>query len=605
VQHAPKAYQLTNGAHRTVACRYVILAQNEVEFSVGAYDHRRPLVIDPALSYSSFLGGSGEDDGSAIAVDSTGHTYVAGYTYSADFPTTSGVVDRKLQSPRNAFVTKFNPAGTKLMYSTYVGDNLEIGSGIAVDSSGNAYIVGSTNSLDFGTQLGPPGSNTGGGQVFVAKLNSTGSTYLWAVRFGGIDPNGYGSGAIAVAVDSTGHAYVTGQTDSPQFPVTAGAYQTNFICSPNSKFPGCAFVSKLNTAATGFVYSTYFASEAAGNSIEVDGSGYAYIVGHTLANIPTTPGVVQATRPCAFSCGFATKFNSTGSALVYSTYLGGSDQASSSGIKIDSAGNAYVTGWTTTGDYPTTPGAFQRTFGGGQDDSYISKLNPTATAFLYSTLLGGSGFDESWAITIDSSGHVYVAGATDSANFPVTMNAFQRVLKSTGPGNAFVTELKTSGSGLVASSFLGGGGMQYTGDKAFGIALDSKNSVYVAGTTASTDFPVTPGAAQGTFHGGSSDAFVAKIIPLCAPSLVNPSVTICSPPNNGMVHSPVAIRAGTTDTHPVTSLKVLIDGVQKYQAALSAIAITLPMSKGGHQITVQGKDIKGTKFQSQVSVTVH
>jgi len=507
-QQRPFIYQEVNGVRREISGGYVLKSKDRVGFDVAAYNTSRPLVIDPVLLYSTYLGGGGELN-AAITVDSAGNAYVTGVTTSTNYPTTAGDFQTTAPGgPGDAFVTKLNPTGSGLVYSTYLGGSgSDQGSGIAVDSSGNAYVTGVTFSRNFPTTLGafqttgPRGNQA----AFVTKLNPTGSGLLYSTYLGG----SYADNGASIAVDSSGNAYVTGQADSNDFPTTAGAFQPTFG-GGNSD----AYVAKLNPTGSGLVYSTYLGgiNQDQAIGIAVDSSGDAYVVGTTgSADFPTTAGAFQATgNQGAINPfdAFVTKVNPTGSGLVYSTYLGGSRFDEGTAIAVNALGNAYVTGLTESADFPTTVGALQTTLD-GTDDAFVTKLDPTGSVLVYSTYLGGSSVDFGRAIAVDSSGNAYVAGLTESTNFPTSAGAFQPT--SGGSQDAFVTEVNPTGSGLVYSSYLGGSGNDY----GQGIALDSLTipNAYVTGTTSSTDFPTTPGAFQTTFGGGTSDAFVVKIAP--------------------------------------------------------------------------------------------
>jgi hypothetical protein len=408
-----------------------------------------------------------------------------------------------------------------LIYSTYLGgSNVDVGYGIAVDSSGNAYVTGYTNSTDFPftsgafqTACGSPSSCE---NAFVAKIGPTGSALVYSTYLGGSG----GDYAQGIAVDSSGNAYVTGQTQSTNFPVTPGAFQTIFGGSSD------AFVTKLNSTGSALVYSTYLGGSVwdDGRGIAVDSAGNAYVTGDTdSTNFPVTPSAFQTT--CAGNCAagyydaFVSKLNPTGSALVYSTYLGGSNEDYGLGIAADSAGDAYVTGYTESTDFPITSGAFQTTCANPSYcmNAFVTEINPTGSALVYSTYLGGSGDGDGGAsVAVDSArGNAYIAGWTHSTNFPVTPGAFQTICGNPSScENAFVTKLNSTGSALVYSTYLGGSGF----DGGSGITVDSSGNAYVTGQTQSTNFPVTPGAIQTVCnHGGNcanyADAFVSKINP--------------------------------------------------------------------------------------------
>jgi hypothetical protein len=465
----------------------------EVSFEVGAYDRAQALVIDPVLVYSTYLGGSSEDYGFGIAVDSAGNAYVTGRTASTNFPTASPLQAAYGGSDWDAFVAKLNAAGSALVYSTYLGGSGsdELGFGIAVDSAGNAYVAGQTTSTNFPTASPLQAASGGGYDAFVAKLNAAGSALLYSTYLGGSGGD-FGQG---IAVDSSGNAYVMGRTNSTNFP-TASPLQATYGGA------GDAFVAKLNAAGSALVYSTYLGGSGSdgGLGIAVDSSGNAYVTGCTFStNFPTVSPLQAASG--GGGDAFAAKLNAAGSALLYSTYLGGSGEDSGLGIAVDSPGNAYVTGNTTSTNFPTAS-PLQPAFVGGSTDAFVAKLNAADSGLVYSTYLGGSGADCGTGIAVDSSSNAYVTGSTSSTNFPTASP-----LQATYGGNidAFVVKLNAAGSALAYSTYLGGSG----NDSGLGIALDASGNAYVTGYTGSTDFP-TASPLQPAF-GGGYDAFVAKI----------------------------------------------------------------------------------------------
>ncbi len=517
----PLVYQETNGERQQVDGRYVIKARQQVGFEVAAYDRQRQLIIDPVvfLSYSTYLGGTGDDEGKAIAVDSAGNAYVTGFTSSTDFPIV------KAAQPTNAgaydvFVSKLSPSGSALVYSTYLGGNgSDYANAIALDTSGDAYIAGYTTSTDFPT-LNPVQPTFAGGMwdAFVTELDASGSALVYSTYLGGgTGPPGssYFPGsdlALGIAVDSTEAAYVTGWTTAIDFP-TVNALQGTFSGDAVD-----AFVSKLSPSGSTLVYSTFLGGTGAqnANAIVVDASGNTYITGFTTSrDFPTTANAFQPAIGAGESV-FVTKLSASGSALVYSTYLGGGNFDSGQAIAVDGAGSAYVTGL--TNDVPTLS-ALQPGFGGGSYDAFVTKLNPSGSALIYSTYLGGSGNDEGTGIAVDTMGNAYVTGYTNSPDFP-TLNAFQTTCSwcntygVTGY-DAFVAMLTSSGSAAVYSTYLGGSGNDGSLGYNFGsgVAADSGGNVYVTGTTNSPSFPtVNPLKARCcTTSGDIDDAFVSKL----------------------------------------------------------------------------------------------
>jgi Beta-propeller repeat len=399
-----------------------------------------------ALVYSTFVGGSDMEFAHGLTVDPSGSAYVTGQTKSSNFPTTGGAFDRSLNIPPNCprcatdntdnFVFKLNAAGSALVYSTYLGGTEYEGArGIAVDSGGNAYVVGETLSSDYPTTAGAfDRTRTGEYDMFLTKLNPTGSALVYSTFIGGTAVDN----GDDVAVDSGNNAYVVGATSSTDFPTTAGAFDT----TANGAFDGT--VTKVNAAGSALVYSTYLGGSGfdGGAGVTVDGPGSAYVVGGTPSpDFPVTPGAYDTT----FNNGdaYVTKFDPAGSALVYSTFIGGSDYDSIGSIVLDTAGNAWLSGGTSSADFPVTADATDATFNGGGDGT-ITQLNSAGSALLFSTFLGGSQGDGTYDIARDPTGDVYVTGSTFSQNFPVTVGAFDRVWNGDPQifwGEAFVAKI--------------------------------------------------------------------------------------------------------------------------------------------------------------------
>ncbi|MGA7929148.1 MAG: SBBP repeat-containing protein [Candidatus Sulfotelmatobacter sp.] len=506
--HKPVAYQEQNGARQPVDARFALKANNQVSFELGKYDHSHELVIDPSVSYlySTYLGGSGKDEGYGIAFDSSNNAYVTGQTASSNFPTTSGAFQTALTGTANVFVTSIAADGSSLIYSTYVGGNgSDSGNAIAVDqTSGAAYVVGGTTSSDFPHTTGAFQTTLNGqGNAFVFEL-SPGGSLTYSTYLGGTGTDV--ALGIALASDHSGDVYVAGKTSSLDFPTTLGPLQTS----------GGGFVTKLNSSGTALAYSTYLA--VAGdhvNAIAVDSSDNAYVTGQTFSSsFHTTPGAFQITcGSCTAgnSNAFVTVLNPAGSAYVYSTFLGGSVIDAGDGIVVDSSDNAYVTGVTESSNFPTTSGAYQRTYG-GSTDAFVTKVNAAGSALVYSTYLGGSAFDTGAGIAIDGNNNAYVTGETSSSNFP-TASPTQSLLNlgnNTTNSDAFVTELNSTGSQLIFSTYLGGSGDE--DDGGFGAIATNGGNIYVTGDTDSTNFPTQSPyqAANGGGAAGGADAFVVK-----------------------------------------------------------------------------------------------
>ena len=470
----PVIYQDVGGRRVPVAGRWS-LHGGEAGFRLGAYDRGRELVIDPPLIYSTYYGGNGLDYAYAVAVDSIGNTYVAGGVGS----TSLGIL-----GPEDGFVMKLRPNGSKI-YTTFIGGaGLDEARGIAVDVQGNAYVTGLTESLDFPTK-GPVQAKTGGsGDAFAAKLNQSGlvvyATYLGG---GGIDA---GAG---IAVDAAGNAYIVGSTFSTDFPVMAAFQRTKGAQQD-------AFVTKINPTGTAWVYSTYLGGNNVdqGNGIAVDAAGSAYVTGYTASTNFPLQSPFQGANLAASVDAFVTKINPAGSALVYSTYLGGSATDYATAIAVDSAGSAYVTGIVTSDDFPVVNAIDNKLASHAVDDAFVAKFNPSGSALVFSTYLGGGSADDPYALALDQAGNVWVTGRTNSSDFPMT-NPIQGTRTAF---DMFVTEINAAGSARLFSTFLGGTGSE----SGRGIAVDRLGNVHIAGEGTSADFPVK-NALQGANGGGS------------------------------------------------------------------------------------------------------
>jgi uncharacterized protein (TIGR03437 family) len=576
----PVLYQL-DGDNKTNVEGSFAVAGNQVRFRLGSYDHSRALIVDPVLSYASYLAGSATDQiglstgpGTAqmgvsqgLAVDSAGSVYVAGYTYSLDFPTKNpyesappakqfGGVSAPPGDWPSAFVTKFSPDGSSLVYSTYLGgNNQDYIYAIAVDSSGSTYMTGQTNSTGFPVTSGAYQTICGNVSAFVTKLNPTGTGLVYSTFLGSY---AYAY-ANSIAVDSAGRAYIAGneQTQcSPQgcFPTTSGAVIGGN--EPGGGSPLYAFVAAFNPAGSQLLYSTLFGdlngskcTNGCGSTwttgVAVDANGYFYLVGETEAGrLPTTAGVVQPTgapldtngASLQASRGFIAKFapvtSAGGVTLAYATYLGGQTNASDyiSGIAIDSSSNAYVVGYTNSKDFPVTSGAYSTVCGTGGVTcaaAHVTKLNPTGTAILWSTYVGDAKSDRTDAlyftgpIQLDGKGNIYIMGQV-LTSFPMVNPVEPNPNPNLyGAMEVVVAELDPSGANLLFATRIGSGGRD-TASPA-GLAVDSAGDIYLAGNILGPDLITTPGAFQTTisnnpccYHG-----FVAKIAPTVEPALLS------------------------------------------------------------------------------------
>ncbi len=497
-QQRPQIYQRVAGARRQVAGGYRLDASGRVGFRLGTWDRSKTLVIDPVLVYSTFVGGSAFEEGNQIAVDASGNVYLTGETDSFSFPVTSGSYRSFSVGGTEAFVAKLNPEGTRVVYATYFGGfENEAGRAIAVDGAGAAYVTGWTRSRPvFPVTFEALQRTFGGGDqdAFVMKLSPGGGSLTYATYLGG---GGIDSG-LGIAVDAAGNAYVTGLTESTNFPVTAGVVQPAYGGGDLE-----AFAAKLDPTGAALLYGTYLGGRDldAGFAIAVDAAGSAYVAGDTYSNdFPVTPGAFQTRSGPAFDA-FLAKLDPAAGALVYSTYLGGSQNSRALGVAVDSRGRAFVTGWTLAPDFPTTPGAFQ-TRHAGDREAFVTKLDPAGSAPIYSTYLGGSLADAGRAIAVDAEGNAFVAGSTSSPDFPITGGAVQG---QAGRQDAFLAMIRAAGNRLLEATLLGG----QLDDYAAGVAVDAKGMVYLTGGANSRDFPATTGSLR-TAQAGGADGFAVK-----------------------------------------------------------------------------------------------
>lgn len=503
----PVIYQLLDGVRQEVAGNYV-LKSGYVGFDIAAYDHTRPLVIDPVLVYSSYLGGNGADGGNAIFVDDAGNAYITGDTSSSIFPTVAPF-DTTLSGTTDAFIVKINPSGSALIYSTYLGGNrTETGIDISVDGSQNAYVTGRTASSDFPVMNAFDSTYSGGTDedAFVVRINAAGSALVYSTYLSG----NFGARGCGIAANNNqGFAYVTGTT-STGFPVTSGAFEgTNF----NS-----GFLTKLCTNCSGassLVYSTFLAHTgfAEGRSINADVGGNAYVTGNlnsTTTNF-ATPGAFQTTYGGGSADAFVEKFNTNVSGdagRVFATYLGGSakDIGGAEGslnpgraIAIDDSGNSYITGATASTNFPLANAA--QAIIGGQNDAFLTKLNATGSALIYSTYLGGIGDDFGKSVAVNIAGGAYVAGVA-GPSFPQVNPLFAP------PGGCcpfgFVTKFTPSGATVVYSTTLSG-----VSNGSFGIALDLAGNAFATGNSNALIVTVNP--FQPSNGGGGTDGWVSVI----------------------------------------------------------------------------------------------
>jgi hypothetical protein len=601
----PVSYQETNGARREVASAFRRIEANRIGFDVGAFDPERPLVIDPVLAYSTYLGGTEYDEGAGIAVDAAGNAYVAGWTNSMDFPVANTI---HRYDGTEAFAVKLAPDGS-LIYSTFLGgSSVDLGFGIAVDATGHAYVAGSSQSPDFplvnALQPKLPGLD-----AYVMKLDPSGSQLLYSTPIGGADAE-YGYG---VAIDSLGRAVVTGLTYSSDFP-------TVHPVQPSFQGVTDAFVAMLSPSGSQLVYATYLggAGEDQGLGIAVDAAGNALTTGATRsAGFPTKMAIQGSLR--GIWDAFVTKLDPAG-ALVYSTFLGGSSGDGGVAIAADAAGNAHVTGATGSPDFPLL-NPLQAHLDSRAAGAFVSRLSPLG-ALVSSTFFGGQlATSEEWAqgIAVDASG-IYLAGITFSSNsLPLKDSIAPGCPPALGIGclnDAWAAKLNPTATAIVYSTLLGGSDNGRYGEEARGIAVDRRGNAYVVGRTSATDFPAV-NAIQPFFR-GVSDAFIAKIAanqpPVCSAAFTSPATLW--PPNGKLV--PVSIRGVTDpDGDPVT---VTVSGVRQDEPlgepgtpdalgiGTSTVQLRSDRAGGGdgrvYRITFKASDGNGGVCTGTVSVCV-
>ena len=587
----PVIYQFAEGKKRIIEGRYVRKGTKEVGFEVASYDTQAPLIIDPVLSYSTYLGGSSNDVGTAIAVDASGNTYLAGYTYSSDFPVLNPY-DRSLgHSDEDVFVAKLNPTGSALVYCTYLGGakGLDIATDIAVDAGGNAYVTGMTSGAYFPVTAGAYQTGVAEGGAFVTKLNATGNSLVYSTYILGIT-------RPRIASDDAGNVYLTGSA-TPAFGTTAGAFQGE------SANPGGtnAFVAKLNATGTAMAYATFIGGSGTdtGKGIAVGAQGNAYVAGSTTSDDFPTASPLQATRQGGHD-GFVAKINPSGTTLVYSTYLGGPLDDSVNAIAVDAQGSAYLTGETYSNDFPIR-NAFQSNKAGYRlvnatlGSAFVTKLTPTGDALAYSsflggevctsycqTVFGGSNYpgDSAYDIAIDTAGHAYVTGLAKSYTFPL-VNSLLPGKQSDRDSAMFVTKIGVTGSTLLYSSFVRTGSIVYGGDLENGvpygagnaIAVDSVGSAYVTSEEdGSGGLLISSGALQAAVKGGE-DAVAVKL------SARSRSITLTSSANPASSQAATTLTATVSDSS-LTGNIIFMDGAAQLGSAplsngTAALAITL------------------------------
>lgn len=559
-QGKPVAFQELHGVPVPVASRYAISGRNEVRFVIGDYHKYATLVIDPTLSYSSYLGGSANSAAMGVALDGAGNAYIAGLTAAIDFPVKGGL-QAGLKSNTDIFVAKIDPTGSTLLYSTLVGGSgRDVASGIAVDKKGQAYIAGTSWSTDFPLRNAFQNNSAGAGDAVVAALSSDGSALVYSTYLGGAGADT----AYALSVDGQGDATIAGASESADFP-TANAIQPAFGGGAED-----GFIAQFNPAGA-LIFSTYLGGSAGDEcrGVALDPSGNIYATGATWSpDFPTRGAVQPQFAGGEYSDAFVVKLSPGGAGLVYSTYLGGSEQDFGNSIAADVQGDASIAGETSSTDFPVAGGPQSALGGAGSEDAFLAKFSPDGSALLYSTYLGGSDNDFATGIALDPAGNMIVTGGTSSKDFPVLASL---VGPDAGLGDAFAAGLPSSGA-PVFSTLLGGS----SSDVGNAVAVDNSGNVLVAGLTDSTDFPVFAGV-QGASQ-GEGDAFFLKLqSPASTATWASVSAASFLPSL-----APNSIAAGF--------------GSNLSSKTQVATSLPLPLSLGG--VTVQVTDSKSEHFQA-------
>jgi len=500
IERKPYAYQLIDGDKAEIDAGYEIVNpdKNIYRFAVAQYNKAYPLIIDPEIIFSTYIGGSGIDRSSVITVDKSCNVYIAGDTESPDFPVTPDTIGETYNGNKDIFVCKVNKNGTELEYCTIIGGkNKEVGNCIAVDSSGCVFLSGSTHSPDFPVTSGAFDTDfKNSEEVYICKINPDGTGLEFSTFLSGSGTER----AQDLKIDDNGTVYVAGYTKSNDFPVTEGTLHTDMVEGSN------VFIAQINRTGTVLLKSAVFGGR--GNDeirdIIVDTQNNIYVAGFTMSNdFPLTHGAYDDTFNGKIDI-FVCKFDSSLKKMEYSTYFGGDKNDEGGFITTDRSGNVYITGKTNSRNFPSTTG---EKYNGGDFDIFTAKLNEKGSGLLFSTYIGGIGDDQAMDIEMDQTGNVFIVGITNSINYPVTSTTYDNSFNS-GDYDIILTVIDSSHAGILYSSFLGGSGS----DIPRSVVLDERNNVYITGQTSSPDFPVSSDCFDDTFN-GEEDAFVLKLTP--------------------------------------------------------------------------------------------
>jgi len=504
-------YQVIDGKKQELKSSFS-MHKGIINIHVQDYHANAEIIIDPVI-FSTFIGGERFDNLWDMKRDADGNWVFCGTTPGFGYPTTTGAYSTQVEgNGDDAFLSKLSADGTQMLFSTFFGGDMqELCQGLAIDNSGNILIVGSTSSANLPITAGAISEtlNLGGtsqeSDVFVAKFNAAATSLIYATYLGGNQTEV----GRAIAVDDDGNAYVTGLTSSFSFPTTSGAFSTNYSSEVD------AFVSKINPSGTQLLYSTFVGGSSTEEvrKIAIGPDRSAFVIGTTFSfNFPTTPGAIK-TSLSGNRDAFVFRLNPAGSAMIYSTFIGGNDLEDGNAICLDEQNNAYVTGMTRSDNFPVTANVFNGNFGGGED-VFISKINPNGTAFQFSALLSGNSRDIGHAIALGGDNTLLLTGETDSDNFQITPDAHSTALL--GSNDVFIAKIALDGSSLIYNTYFGGSSAEI----GYAIFDDGPDKLIVGGGTNSQNFPTSTGAFDDS-HNGFTDAFISKISLICQPSGFN------------------------------------------------------------------------------------
>ncbi|MCA9949546.1 MAG: SBBP repeat-containing protein [Anaerolineales bacterium] len=543
-----------------------------------------------SLLYSTFLGGSSRDGASDISIDVAGNAYITGYTASSDFPVTAGAFDTTFDNLTDTFVANLSANGAGLVYVTYLGgSDRDFSNALSIDGMENVFISGYTSSSNFPVTANAFDTTYNGNHdAFVVKLSANGTELAYATYLGGSDHDYVWD----INIDESGNVFITGETKSNDLPVTVGAFDTTL----NSYLD--AFVAKLNTDGSELVYATYLggSSFAFAQGIRIDDAGNAFIIGATGSNdFPVTVGAFDITFNGSWDT-FVAKINAIGTELIYATYIGGSNLDYGVTLSLDEVGNVFITGYTSSTDFPVTADAVDTTHNGSYD-AFIGKLSANGAELAFATYLGGSSDDHSWDVSIDGAGNSFITGQTSSSDFPVTADAFDTT--QNGGDDAFVAKLNANGSELAYATYFGGN----SSDVGNALSIDEMGNAFIAGTTGSSDFPVTAGAFDTTYNGGDFDAFVTKLALEPVQQTYSISGEITEFDSIEPISS-VSVMLGNP-SNPIATTSTGVNGHYSFAELAPGSYLVTPVKEGyaftppAETVELSDQDFPGTNFQGE------